>query len=640
MVKNKTDLEMRAEIESTRLFEIMSCQADLMWTFNNDKILQTANNAYLEILSNKANFNSALPFFPNNVSDIHDLWELNYQRVLNKETFTVDEIVLNPRTKTSEHRLFLFQPLFDAMFDQIGGTCISKVITAKLLDETGSNSLIEKEKAVLKLKESESRLHTAMKIGRLGYWQLKADGSDRYWSDEVYEIFGLRRDTFVITFESFLNIIHPDDRDAYEIAQQAYYQLNNTFEFEYRIVLPDGTERWISEKGEVLRKEDGSANIYQGMVQDITTRKLMSSSLEESNKRYELVTQASFDAIWDWDIIKGLLYFGQGFQYIFGYDLEANKPDVNKWNEYVHKDDLNRIINSVDTFLKSSAITWQEEYRYLKADGTYACVVDKGIVIRDDNQKPLRMVGAMQDITQRKKDEDELKSFAGDLFKRNKELQEFGYIVSHNLRSPVANIIGITNLIESEKNDPDVVTHCVNVLKISVNRLDNVIKDLSQILSISDGSADWKKEPVNLIEIIENVKTDLSKMRENASAEIETTAGVFMINSHKAYLYSIFLNLISNSIKYKADRNPKIVISITQSAEYTVLTVSDNGIGIDLSKHENDVFKPYKRFNRDIDGKGLGLFLVKSHVEALRGVISIQSTPGQGTTFTIKFPTT
>ena len=95
-------------------------------------------------------------------------------------------------------------------------------------------------------------------------------------------------------------------------------------------------------------------------------------------------------------------------------------------------------------------------------------------------------------------------------------------------------------------------------------------------------------------------------------------------------MYSIFYNLLSNALKYKSDKKPLISIEIQSEAESLIITVSDNGIGIDLEKNINDIFKPYKRFTTDIKGKGLGLFLVKSHVEALNGEISIESQLGIG----------
>ena len=496
----------------------------------------------------------------------------------------------------------------------------------------------EKEQALVQLKESQAKLKTATKIARLGYWQLKADGTDRYWSDEVYEIWGRKREEFIITFDTFLETVYPADREAFSEEQRAFYSWKKTFDFEYRIVLPKGDIKWVREKGNLLEDEAGNPIIFQGMVQDITEQKLLSSSLEESNRRYNYVTKATFDAIWDWDIVSGALYWGEGFQHIFGYELKDLQPDISSWTEHLHPADKERAIKSIYDFILGTGTNWEEEYRYLKADGNYAHVADKGFVVRDEFGKAIRMVGAMQDVSKRKKDEEEIKSFADELYKRNKELHEFGYIVSHNLRSPVANIMGTTTLLELDSDDPETVNQCIKDLKSSINRLDDVIRDLSKILSVTDGSAAWSKETVDVKEILDNIITDLQTTIKHSGADIQIPKESCILHSHKAYLYSALFNLVGNAIKYRSARKPEILIQIDQSALETKIRISDNGIGIDLIKHGEDLFKPYKRFATEIEGKGLGLFLVKSHVEALHGTINIESQVGVGTTFIITFP--
>jgi len=496
----------------------------------------------------------------------------------------------------------------------------------------------EKEKALMQLKESQDKLSTATKMARLGYWQLKADGTNRYWSDEVYEIWGRSREEFIVTFSSFLDTVHPADRDIFLKEQKLYYSSKKTFSLEYRIILPDGTIRWVYEKGNLLEDEEGNFIIFQGMVQDITDQKLLSHSLEESNRRYIYVTKATFDAVWDWDMLTGILYWGEGFQQIFGYELSKLQPDITSWTEHLHPADLDRVVKGIYAFLDGSDTNWEDEYRYLKADGHYAYVLDKGFVVRNEHGKAQRMVGAMQDVSKRKKDEQELKSFADELYKRNKELHEFGYIVSHNLRSPVANIMGTATLLELDSDDPETVTQCIKDLKSSINRLDDVIRDLSKILSITDGSAAWSKETIDIKEILGNVLTDLQSTIKHAHAKITFPQTSFMLYSHKAYLYSVLFNLVGNAIKYRSEKIPEISITIDQDDAETIIKITDNGIGIDLERYKDDLFKPYKRFASEVEGKGLGLFLVKSHVEALQGTIYLESKLGAGSTFIINFP--
>jgi PAS domain S-box-containing protein len=362
-------------------------------------------------------------------------------------------------------------------------------------------------------------------------------------------------------------------------------------------------------------------------------------SLEASNLRYEYVTRATSDAIWDWDLDKNTIFWGEGFKSIFGHPLGHARTDVGTWTDFIHPDDAAYVVSSILETVNSSETVWKKEYRFRRGDGSYAEVIDRGFVIRDDAGKAIRMVGAQHDISQRNKTLAELKQLASDLYKRNRELQQFGYIVSHNLRSPVANIIGLVDMLEEEKHDPEAIDFCIEHLKVSMKSLDEVITDLSEILSITDGSIEIHKEPVDIIEVIDKVKTVLSDQISQTQAAIIVPKGPLVWQTHRAYVYSIFLNLISNAIKYRStDYAPMIQIDLSVVDDVLLVTVTDNGIGIDTARHAGELFKPYRRFTATKSGKGLGLFLVKSHVEVLHGTINLESAPGKGSTFKITFP--
>ncbi|MBD1364525.1 PAS domain-containing protein [Mucilaginibacter sp. ZT4R22] len=364
----------------------------------------------------------------------------------------------------------------------------------------------------------------------------------------------------------------------------------------------------------------------------------MRISLEESNQRYQYVSRATSDAIWDWDIVKGTLYWGENFETIFGYKQAEISPGIESWTSHICPDDIKRVTESIQVILQGKETNWKEEYRYRRADRTFADVVDRGFVIRDKEGTAVRMVGAMHDISERKLALKEMKRITDDLYKHNRELQEFGYIVSHNLRSPVANIMGIATLLEIEKDDPETVAYCTNNLKNSISRLDEVIIDLSKILNATDSSVELTMERIDLYEMIRNIKTDLADNILRNQVRIEVTQGTFLLYSHKAYIYSVFFNLITNAIKYRSESDPIITLGISYEETMIHIVLSDNGRGIDLERHSAELFKPYKRFHTDVEGKGLGMFLVKSHIDVLGGEISVTSEPGSGTTFTILLP--
>ena len=152
-----------------------------------------------------------------------------------------------------------------------------------------------------------------------------------------------------------------------------------------------------------LNRQKSDMAIAQNKLEHI------SKALEESNKRYEYVNKATSEAIWDWDIITGKVYYGDGFEKLFGYDTKSLPQNFNIWERRIHPDDFERITNNISYFLQSEKTNWSDEYRYLKSNGSYAFVSDKGFIIRDKEGHALRMIGSMQDISKLKEEEHYLK---------------------------------------------------------------------------------------------------------------------------------------------------------------------------------------------------------------------------------------
>lgn len=152
-----------------------------------------------------------------------------------------------------------------------------------------------------------------------------------------------------------------------------------------------------------------SENGLSVYFKDVTESKKAKELIKKSNERFEYVSKATFDAIWDWDLTVDKIYWGEGFEKIFGYNLTELKDDSHAWMKNIHPDDLEKITQSYYDTVKSNAINWIEEYRYKNSNGQYAYIINKGIVIRDTAGRATRIIGAMQDITKRKQEEVRLK---------------------------------------------------------------------------------------------------------------------------------------------------------------------------------------------------------------------------------------
>jgi signal transduction histidine kinase len=211
--------------------------------------------------------------------------------------------------------------------------------------------------------------------------------------------------------------------------------------------------------------------------------------------------------------------------------------------------------------------------------------------------------------------------------------------VSHNLRAPIANMMGLTRILPKlDITTPSYNTAIANLDK-SALRLDAVIGDLSKILSIKSPDNADKAEIVDMQEISSEVVHSLQESLNaiNATIEVQVPDGV-LITAKRAYMYSILHNLMTNAIKYRSEeRALQIAVKIVQKQEGILLQIQDNGLGMDMEAVRPHIFKLYKRFHVHTEGKGLGLYLVKSQVEAMGGTIEVESAKGAGTIFRIFF---
>lgn len=439
-----------------------------------------------------------------------------YKKVLNGESVHSEIQVVSPEGNHIDVSLN-YKPALNEQNEIIGAfvTCVD---------------ITEKKKYIAKLKEDEEKLQTAQKIAQLGYWQISLVDFSLYWSDELYNIWGVDKESYTPSYENLMETVHPDDRHFFDQQQEPSYEHGN--EFEHRIILPDGSIKWIHERGKYKLDKDGKPLIFEGTAQDITeshlakekllmsearhrgliesqtnyvirtdlegnytfcnekfredfgwihgtdvlygqngldsiveyhhdrvretvekcfvhlnqvfqveldkpksngsivttiwdficltdskgqateiqcvgidisARKIAEDALLESNKRYEYVSRATFDAIWDWDVKSDKIIWGEGFYTIFGYQTSGSDVEISSWFSRIHPADLDRILASIKNAMDGISENWEDEYRYKKADGTYSHVLDRAIILRDSDGKSYRLVGAMQDVSEKKK---------------------------------------------------------------------------------------------------------------------------------------------------------------------------------------------------------------------------------------------
>ncbi|HRE42049.1 MAG TPA: PAS domain S-box protein [Ignavibacteria bacterium] len=384
---------------------------------------------------------------------------------------------------------------------------------------------------------------------------------------------------------------------------------------------------------------DHGLSVY---FKDISDKKIAEKKLIESIERFEKVTLATQDAIWDWDLTNDKLYWGGGFKNLFGYETKKENPTIESWVEHIHPDDAQRVTETIYNAIDNPNVSnWTSEYRFLKADGNICYILDKGFVIRDEFGKGIRMVGAMADITERKEYEVSLKNLTknlqiktNELSRSNKELEQFAYVTSHDLQEPLRMITGFLSQLQRKYGESldDKAHQYIHFAVDGATRMRQIILDLLEFSRANRFDED--KSNIDLNEIVDEICILQRKLIDEKSAVIKKE-NLPVVMAHKSPLTQIFHNIINNSLKYSKENIPaEIYISATDEGDYWKICVKDNGIGFD-EEYFDKIFLIFQRLhNKDkYSGTGMGLAIVKKLVETAGGKIWVKSSPDVGSEF-------
>lgn len=367
---------------------------------------------------------------------------------------------------------------------------------------------------------------------------------------------------------------------------------------------------------------------------DYTAVKRGEISLRENEERFRALVENSDDIICLVATDGTVKYTNPGTERIMGYTsqelLSMTSADL------IHPDDqplvatfIREVTGSPEKLVPAAFRTRHKDGHWIWLEGT-ACNLSNlaainGIVIN------------FRDVTERRHAEDERSNLVTQLIEQNNNLRQFSFIASHNLRGPVASMLGLLNLVK-----PGQVTgepaEILGMLQKSARNLDTVIKDLSAILEMRSSELQ-AKEWISLRETVQTIVTALQTQIEECRAEIVIDdQAIDNFYTIKGYFHSILYNLISNAIKYRSlKRQLRVEITTFQNPSACGFRVRDNGSGLDMKQHGAKLFGLYQRFNLETEGKGLGLYMVRSQVNILNGTIAAESTPEAGATFTVTF---
>mgnify|MGYP003670859296 FL=1 len=336
-------------------------------------------------------------------------------------------------------------------------------------------------------------------------------------------------------------------------------------------------------------------------------------------------------------------------------DTESRKILVNKAEcEFLGVDNPEDILGKSDFELypEESAIKSREEDLMvmntlkpvlsketinIKLDGKETSFLSSKIPLLNDKGIAYGLVGISLDISKLKEKESELRNIINIASIQNKKLLNFAHIVSHNLRSHSANFSMLLNFLESEHDDEEKV-RIIGMLSEASNNLLDTLDNLNDVISINTHT-NIEKQKINLYDKVINVNQNLISYLFNNNASIKNNIpSNFIVKSVPSYLDNILTNFITNSVKYKdPSRKPLITLSAIKKNNYSILTIADNGLGIDLEKHGKKLFGMYKTFHEHKDAKGIGLYITKNQIDAMNGKVEVTSEVGKGTEFKIFF---
>ncbi|HET9793915.1 MAG TPA: PAS domain S-box protein, partial [Thermoanaerobaculia bacterium] len=252
--------------------------------------------------------------------------------------------------------------------------------------------------ALSALKTAEARSRLFFETSLAGLYTCTLDCAFLECNESFARILGYPSSGEVLAVNGRELYFSASDHDALLEELRAHTSLSNR---EVRLKRRDGGEVWVIANISLVPEAEIGITVMKGSVVDITDRKAAEEALRRSEERFRIVSQATNDAIWDWDLVRETVWWSEGYRTLFGYRPEETPPGVESWTAHIHPEDIERVESGIYALIESGRQSWSDEYRFRRADGTYARVFDRGYVIQDASGKPVRMIGSMIDVTER-----------------------------------------------------------------------------------------------------------------------------------------------------------------------------------------------------------------------------------------------
>lgn len=464
-------------------------------------------------------------------------------------------------------------------------------------------------------------------------WKIEENWPVEYVSSNISR-FGYSTEQFLNQELKYASIIHPEDYEQIlrEIEKNKADGIH-TYQQRYRIFDSLGKIRWVEDLTVCEYDEKGNETYHQGIITDITDKMNAQAALEQSEERFRNLVQNSSDIITILSDQGEILYESPSFYRSFGYN--ENEIIGRSAFELVHPDDLEIVTQAFSELLSSGEQSVTLVFRFQTKAGNYIYLESIGNNLL--NQAGINgVVVNSRDVSERINSEQQLKEYAGSLEKINKELDQFAYIVSHDLKAPLRAINNLSEWISEDLEEvmTDDTRKNLGLMKGRISRMESLINGILEYSRA--GRMKAESVPIPMHDFVQDIVCNLSppeKFRVIVQDEMP------VIEGEKVAIEQVFSNFISNAIKYNNNEQPEIKVGYADQGVDHCFFVEDNGPGIEPQFHEK-VFAIFQTLQaRDsVESTGVGLAIVKKIVEEKGGKVWLESEPGKGSKFLFTFP--
>jgi len=492
----------------------------------------------------------------------------------------------------------------------------------------------ERKKVQIAHEEISERLKITTQTAKIGTWDYDLLENELEWDPEMYKIFDVKKEQFSGAFEAWSSTIHPNDKERAVAATNDAINGIKDFDEEFRIIHQNGSVRYIKGLSKTIRDFNGKAIKMTGANWDITELRSAELKLARSTELFsETFEHSSIGMALVSPELKWLK-INKSLSQSLGYSeeelLKMRTTDI------THPEDLtNSQVFKTEVF-NSSGHNLQLQKRFFHKDGNIVHAIIGVTPVKDLNGNPSHTITQFLDITSRIESQKKLEALVEVTKSQNESLTNFAHIVSHNLRSHSTNMTMLSKFLNEEK-DEDERENLNRMITSATESLSETIDHLNDVVLVKTGALE-KLQSISILNTINQITKSINGLLEEQSATIKIDVSKsHFVNAVPAYLESIFLNILTNALKYRSSkRTPVIEIKSKIKGDFIQISFRDNGLGIDLEKHGDKIFGMYKTFHKHKDAKGIGLFITKNQIEAMSGTISIDSIVDNGTTIFIE----